>query len=96
MSLEGTFYMVGFLIGSLLWSRLTDLWGRKWMIFAGLISHLGILMILLIEVSPFSIVAFLFLLGLKAPLTISIVYLLLMEIVAPKSRAIMAIFVNLS
>ena len=88
--------MVGFLVGSLVWSRLTDLWGRKWMIFGGLIFHIAILLILVIKVNPFTLIVFLFLLGFKAPLTISVVYLLLLEIVSPQRRAIITLFANVS
>ena len=52
--------------------------GRKWMIFGGLLFHIAILLIFVIEVSPYTIIVFLFLLGFKAPLTISIIYLLIM------------------
>ena len=40
LSLEGTFYFIGFLVGSIVWMRLTDFWGRKWMIFAGYFAHI--------------------------------------------------------
>ena len=65
-------------MGSLTWMRLTDFWGRKRMILGGLIFHIGILLVFEIKVNAFTVYAVLFGLGLKASLTVSISYLLLL------------------
>ena len=58
--------------------RLTDFWGRKWMIFGGLLFHILVLLIFVIDVNVYTIYIVLFCLGLKASLTVSISYLLLL------------------
>ena len=87
LGLEGTFYFIGFLVGSIVWMRLTDFVGRKWMIFSGYIAHIVIQLIYLIDFSTTSIYIAMFFFGLKTPLTTSLSYLMLLEIVGPSYRA---------
>ena len=77
ISLQGTAYFVGFTLGSLLWMRLADLWGRKRLTVGGLLLFIATLLIYPLKMSVASIYVTLFLFGLGAPLTLLVSYLLL-------------------
>ena len=64
IGLQGTSYFAGFMVGSLVWMRLTDFCGRKWMIFGGLILFILTLGVYLVKMSVWTIYATLFLFGL--------------------------------
>ena len=87
IGLQGTSYFAGYMVGSLVWMRLTDFWGRKWMIMGGLILLVLTLSVYLVKITVSTLYATIFLFGLEAPLIESLPYLLLMESVSPKSRA---------
>ena len=63
IALQGSFFFFGFLLGAVLWMRLTDFWGRKRMIVGGLLLFILTLSIYLVEIDFYSICASLFLLG---------------------------------
>ncbi len=46
LTYQGMLYFVGYLFGSLIWLRLTDFWGRKYMVLAGIIAHIVIMLII--------------------------------------------------
>ena len=77
ISLQGTAFFTGFTLGSLLWLRLTDFWGRKWMVILGLILWLLTHIFYVVKMSVATVYASLFLFGFGAPLTLSISFLLL-------------------
>ena len=84
------------MIGSLVWLRLSDFWGRKWLIVGGGIFHILILFLLLIKMSSTTIYVTLFLVGVGSPLLFSLSYLLLIEIVSPSRRALFNMIMNLA
>ena len=85
IGLQGTLYYVGFLIGSLVWLRLTDYWGRKWMMLGGLLLYVITLSVYLIEMSAITIYVTLFLFGFYSPFSM-IGYMLIIESVSPRFR----------
>ena len=64
IGLQGTTYFIGFTLGSLLWMRLTDLWGRKRMILGGLLLFTLTLVLHIVDLSAAVIYVCLFLFGL--------------------------------
>ena len=94
IGLQGTVYFIGYIFGSLVWLRLTDYWGRKWMILGGLILLILTLSVWLIKMSVVTIYVCLFFLGLLYPLSI-ISYMLLIESVSPDYRALAGTAINL-
>ena len=63
LGLQGTLYFVGFFLGCLLWLRLTDFLGRKWMTVSGLLLFLATLSVYLVKISALSIYLTLFFFG---------------------------------
>ena len=83
LTYQGMLYFVGYLFGSLIWLRLTDFWGRKYMVLAGIISHLFIMLIIQIKFTLPSLYVMLTFLGFHAALSGNCAYLLLIELVGP-------------
>lgn len=86
ISLQGIFFFVGFLIGSVTWLRLTDYWGRKWLLLFGALFQILIQLIYVIHLDIVSLYVALFLLGLRAPLSVAMGNMYMLEMVAPKHR----------
>ena len=78
----------------MIWMRLTDFWGRKWMIVGGAILHILIFLLLFIKMTSVTIYITLFFMGLESPLLISLPFLLLIEIVFPSRRALFSMIMN--
>ena len=91
---QGTVYFIGFMIGSFLWLRLTDIYGRKKFILAGHAAHLAITTLLLTIRNEINLFVFLFLIGLHTGMTGLCAYLLLLEIVSAKYRPFFSAAVN--
>ena len=94
MTLTGTMYFIGFLIGSILWLRVTDLVGRKWLVVGGVLLHIVTQLIYIIKLNIVSLYIATCLLGFKAAITNLVTYLLLVEIVSPNFRAIFCALAN--
>lgn len=71
-------YFIGFGLGSVIWLRVTDLIGRKWLIVAGHISHVIIVSLVLIVRTEWNLFMFLGLIGLQVAMTAHCAYLLLL------------------
>ena len=63
IALQGEFFFLGYVVGSLVWMRLTDYWGRKWMISMGLVLFILTLTVYLLKISTYTIYVTLFLMG---------------------------------
>ncbi len=87
MGLIGSCYFIGFLVGAFFIPRMADVWGRRWVIIGGIfVNLLAILLFMLarsIELVYVSMVA----LGLQAPSTMQVGFVMITEIVATKYRA---------
>ena len=70
--------------------RLTDYWGRKWLLFWGCIFQILIQLIYIIHLDITTLHIALFLLGIKAPLSVAMGNVYLLEMVAPKHRSTFA------
>ena len=94
MTLTGTMYFIGFLAGSILWLRVTDLIGRKWLVVGGVVLHILTQLIYIIKLNVASLYAATCILGFKAAITNLVTYLLLVEIVSPNFRAVFCALAN--
>lgn len=93
-SLTGTLYFIGFLIGSILWLRVADLVGRKWLVVGGLVLHIVNQLIYIIKLNTTTLYIAIVIFGFKGAITILVSYLLLVEIVSPKFRAVFCALSN--
>ena len=87
ISMQGTVYFLGYTIGSLLWMRLSDSWGRRRMVIGGLFLFLFTLTIYFLQMSDTTVKVTLFLFGVDAPLIVLISYVLIFESVPQSHRA---------
>ena len=94
LTLTGTMYFIGFLIGSILWLRITDIVGRKWLVVGGVILHILTQLIYIIHLDVTTLYLATCLLGFKAAITNLVTYLLLVEMVSPGFRAVFCALAN--
>ena len=82
------------MIGSIVFMRLTDFWGRKCLIVAGALLYILFFLLLLFKMTVVTLYLALFFLGLESPLLVSLTFLLMTEIVRPSRRALYSMFMN--
>ena len=77
IGLQGTIYFIGQTVGSVLWMRLADLWGHKWITAGGLVLCLLTHLLYFLQVSVPTIYATMALFGLGSLINFLVSYLLL-------------------
>lgn len=82
------------MIGSIIWLRLIDIYGRKKFIIAGHAAHVVFNILLLTIRTEINLFIFLFIFGLQVAMTAHCAYLLLLEIVSAKYRPFFSAAVN--
>lgn len=79
----------------MLWLRIADYKGRRKLIILGLFLHILPTLLFLIKINPLTLYIGMASLGLKNPLTASLSYLLFLESVGPRYRAISVFFLSI-
>ena len=87
MGFIGSCYFIGFMVGALFVPRLADIFGRRWIIIFGLgFAVIGVVFVVFANSLAF-IYAAMIILGIQAPATQQVSFVLITEIVGTKYRA---------
>lgn len=87
MGFIGSCYFIGFMAGALFIPRLADIFGRRWIIIAGLLCNVvGVILVVFANSLSF-IYAAMIILGLQSPATMQVSFVMITEIVGTKYRA---------
>ena len=87
LSLQGTTYFIGVIVGSVIWMRLADIIGRKPIILMGLILYGATLLVMFLVKEEWVIFFGYWVMGFQLPNTCQASYLLMMELLAPEHRS---------